>query len=79
MVQKNTQIAFASSYRMNHAGMRKGQEQQMLTALKFTSEMQVCGRWYLPSSGQQFAVLIGPGTRKEVLLPITKAECHCVN
>lgn len=78
MVQKNTHIAFASSYIMNHRGMRKGQEQQMLPPVKF-SERQVCGGWCLPSSGWQFAGLTGPGTHKEVLLPNTKTKCHCVN
>ena len=80
MVQKNTHIAFASSYIMNHTGMRKDQEQQMFPTVKLAkSERQIHGGWCLPSSGQQFAVLTGPGTRKEVLLPNMEAKCHCVN
>lgn len=79
IVNTHTHIAFASSYIMNHTGMRKGQEQQMLPAVKLAkSERQVHGGWCLPSSGQQFAVLTGPGTHKEVLLPSMKAKCHCV-
>lgn len=70
MVQKNTHIAFASSYIMNHTGMGKGQEQQTLPAVTLAKrERQVHGGWCLPSSGQQVAVLTGPGTHKEVLLP----------
>lgn len=51
MVQKNTHIAFASSYII---GMRESQEQQIFPAVKSAqSERQVCGGWCLcvPSGG----------------------------
>jgi len=77
MVHRNTHVVFASSYIMNHAGMRKGQEQQALPAVQLAQrEGQVPGGWCLPSSGQQFDLLTGPGTHKEVLLPNMKTKCH---
>lgn len=71
MVQKNTHIAFASSYIMNHTGMRKSQEQQIFPAVKSAqSERQVCGAGVCvcPQEATS-AVLTGPETHRAVLLP----------
>lgn len=80
MVQKNTHIAFASSYIMNHTGMRETQEQQIFPAVKSAqSERQVCGGWCVCVCPQEAtsAVLTGPETHREVLLP--KRENVTVN
>lgn len=80
MVQTHTHIANASSYRVNHTGMRKGHQQPMLPAAKWAErERQGCGGWCLPSNAQRLLVLTGPGTHKEVLLPNVKTRGHCVN
>lgn len=80
MVQKNTHIAFASSYIMNHAGMRERVKNskyfQLSNQHKVRGRSVEAGVCVCPQEATA-AVLTGPETHREVLLPNRKGKCQC--